>query len=102
MLFEFEVSEMVPWLKFGEMAETIVPKPICRGFVPPLVVVGLEPKLCVAKNCVANVAVEALNPTVLELARLLPTTSIVVSAADMPVKAVLIADAKPIVYLLMK
>jgi hypothetical protein len=89
-------------LKFGEIEATIVPKPICRGFVPPFVEVGLDPKLWVAKNCVANLAVEDLKPTVFELARLLPTTSIVVSAADMPVKAVLIADAKPIVYLLMK
>ena len=37
-------------------------------------------------------AADALNPTVLELARLLPTTSIVVSAAFSPVRAVLSAD----------
>jgi hypothetical protein len=37
-----------------------------------------------------------LNPTVCELARLLPTTSICVSAAVMPVRAVVSADAKPI------
>ena len=52
--------------------------------------------LCVCRNCVANTAFDALKPTVLELATLLPTTSIVVSAAVSPVSAVLSADAKPI------
>jgi hypothetical protein len=37
---------------------------------------------------------------VLEFARLLPTTSIDVSAAPMPVRAVLKAEAKPMGYLL--
>jgi hypothetical protein len=49
---------------------------------------------------VAKETDDSLKPTVLELARLLPTTSIVVSDPVMPVKAVLRADARPIVYLL--
>ena len=65
--------------------------------MPPLLSVGFEPRLCVCKNCVAKDASEALNPTVFELARLLPTTSIVVSAAVKPVNAVLSADARPMV-----
>jgi hypothetical protein len=68
--------------------------------VPPLKSVGPEPKLRVCKNWVAKVAVDDLKPTVFELARLLPTTSIVVSDPVKPVKAVLSADARPIVYLL--
>jgi hypothetical protein len=44
---------------------------------------------------VAKIAVEALKPTVFEFATLLPTTSIVVSAAVNPVNAVLNADARP-------
>ena len=36
-----------------------------------------------------------LNPTVCELAKLLPITSIWVSAADRPVKAVVNADVSP-------
>ncbi len=56
------------------------------------------PRLMVWRNCVAKLACEALKPTVLEFARLLPTTSIVVSAADMPVSAVLMAEARPIEY----
>ena len=45
-------------------------------------------------------AVEALKPIVLEFDRLLPTTSIVDCEALIPVKAVLSADAKPIVLVL--
>ncbi len=87
---------IVPCEKSGVIDATCTPKPTCRGSVPPLLPTGAEPRLCVCKNCVANWAVEALKPTVDELARLLPTTSIVLSAAVRPVKAVLNADAKPI------
>src|SRR3972149_4436187 len=83
---------MVPWLKSGEISATIVPKPICRGLEPPELALGAEPRLNVCKNWVEKVAREDLNPTVLELARLLPTTSIVVSAAVRPVNAVVSAD----------
>ena len=61
---------------------------------------GAGAQTLVCRNWVAKVAVDALKPTVFELARLLPTTSIVVSAPVMPVNAVLSADARPIVYLL--
>jgi len=92
---------MVPWLKLGVMSATIAPKPIWRGLVPPSLAVGAEPRLRVCKNWVAKLAWEALKPTVFELARLLPTTSIVVSAAVNPVSAVLSAEAKPMIYLLL-
>src|SRR4029079_7291732 len=94
------LSWIVPCVKSGVIDATCTPKPICRGFVPPLLPTRAEPRLCVCKNCVANCACDALNPTVAELARLLPTTSIVVSAAVRPVNAVLSADAKPIAKLL--
>ena len=86
---------IVPWLKLGVMSATIVPRPSCRGFVPPVESLGGEPRLCVWRNCVANEASEDLKPTVFELARLLPTTSIVVSAALRPVNAVLARKPNP-------
>ena len=73
------------------MFETFV-----RLMVPPLIVVGAEPRLCVCRNCVAKIVDDALKPTVWELARLLPITSICVSAAVNPVSAVVSADARPI------
>ena len=75
-----------------------MPRPVCTGLVPPELVVGCEPRLMVWRNCVAKSACEALKPTVLEFARLLPTTLIVVSAADIPVSAVLMAEARLIEY----
>src|SRR6476659_3409715 len=53
--------------------------------------------LCVCKNCVANSTFDSLKPAVFELATLLPTTSIVVSAACRPVRAVVMADCRPMV-----
>ena len=94
-----ELVVMVPWLKFAVMSATIVPSPIWVGLVPPLSAVGAEPRVCVCENCVANVAVDALNPTVAEFARLLPITSMDVSAAFMPVSAVLRVDSNPMGYL---
>src|SRR6186997_378372 len=89
---------IVPCVKFGAISATLTPRPICRGFVPPLDVLGAEPMLCVCKNCVANNTFDSLKPAVFELATLLPTTSIVVSAACRPVSAVVIADCKPMVF----
>jgi len=76
-----ELSCNVPCLKSGVMAATCTPKPICRGFVPPLSADGAEPIAKVCRNCVANSACDCLKPTVLALATLLPVTSMVVSAA---------------------
>src|SRR4029453_6398009 len=87
---------IVPCVKSGEIAATRVPRPVCRGLVPPLVSEGPEPRLWVCRNCVANCACDALKPTVWELAKLLPATSTCVSAACMPVRAVVSADARPI------
>ena len=54
---------IVPCVKSGVRPATRVPRPVCRGLVPPSVAVGPEPRLCVCKNCVANAASEALKPT---------------------------------------
>ena len=67
--------------------------------MPPLAAVGEEPTLCVCRNWLAKSTSEALKPTVFALARLLPMTSICVSEAFRPVKAVLMADARLMVDL---
>ena len=53
--------------------------------------------LCVCRNCVAKLTFDSLKPTVFALATLLPTTSIVVSAAVMPVSDVVMVDCRPMV-----
>lgn len=79
---------MVPCVNTGEISATCVPSPVCRGFVPPVLSVGCDPSDSVCKNWAVNEMFDSLKPTVCELARLLPTTSIWVSAAVNPVKAV--------------
>ncbi len=96
----FDVTCTVPSLKSGVTSETSTPKPVCSGFVPPVVLPGDEPKPCVCKNWFANWTLDCLKPTVFALEILLPATSIIVSAAFMPVRAVLSADAKPIPWFL--
>ena len=92
-----ELTSMVPCEKSGVIDAVCTPSPICCGFVPPLFSVGPDPWLKVLRNCVANTTSEALKPAVCELARLLPATSICVSAAFSPVNAVVSADESPIV-----
>src|SRR5690349_415237 len=96
----FELTWIVPWVKSGAISATLTPRPICRGLVPPFEALGAEPMLCVCRNCVAKSTFDSLKPTVFEFATLLPTTSIVVSAACRPVRAVVIADCRPMVLLL--
>ena len=93
----FELIAIVPCVKSGRIACTCVPRPIWRGFVPPLPSVGAEPRPSVCRNCVENNASDFLKPTVLEFATLLPATSIIVSLACKPVTAVLNTEDKPMI-----
>src|SRR5271165_2110628 len=90
--------EIVPCEKLGVISATSTPRPCCCGLLPPLLAVGEEPTLCVCRNWLAKSTSEALKPTVFALARLLPMTSICVSEAFKPVKAVLMADAKLMIH----
>ncbi len=72
------VTWLAPWVKTPVMEPTRVPRPICIGFVPPMLPVG-EPLPCRVWASVSwNVTTEDLKPAVLTLAMLLPTTSIIV------------------------
>src|SRR4051795_9088533 len=73
-----------PWLKLVVMPATLTPRPTWAGLVPAESAVGAEPLRRTCESVSSKTVVLLLNPTVLTLAMLLPTTSILVWCARRP------------------
>src|SRR3954465_15342723 len=73
-----------PCWKFVLMAATRTPRPTCAGLVPAAFAVGAEPLRSTCERVSSKTVVLLLKPTVLTLAMLLPTTSILVWWACRP------------------
>src|SRR3954470_15949901 len=72
------VAWVEPWLKLVAIAATFTPRPTWAGFVPAVLAVGAEPLRRTCDSVSSKTVVLLLKPTVLTLAMLLPTTSILV------------------------
>src|SRR6476619_947392 len=72
------VAWVEPWPKLVAIAATLTPRPTWAGLVPAVPAVGADPLRRTCESVSSKTVVLLLKPTVLTLAMLLPTTSILV------------------------